>query len=172
MKHATGKFLTLIRHGAAAYSGGVAGDRGRALTESGVQEVRKSADFLRKVWQNQGIPVPDLIYASPARRTLETGNVLNSCGLFTMDILVEEALLYSAFSADEVIRLVCSTDDSLQHLVLIGHNPLISSTAYAVNPGQSSFFCTAGCCTFVFKGLDWISCGSEIPEKSFYFNVK
>ena len=67
--------------------------------------------------------IPDLIVASASQRTRETAELLHTAGLLAP--LHPDERLYLASPA-AMLALVQTTDSTVDHLLLVGHNPGIS----------------------------------------------
>ncbi|MFZ4540555.1 MAG: SixA phosphatase family protein [Rickettsiales bacterium] len=107
----TQRRLILIRH-AKAVEEDVAGDHHRALSERGQGDARALG-----VWLREQKLVPDLALCSTANRTRQT---LAAITQNVATILSDK--LYLA-SAGEMIAQIQATDDAVNTLMLVGHNP-------------------------------------------------
>ena len=117
------KNLWLIRHGQALNFTSTAHDRDRLLSEEGINEVRALKRFLA-----QRNVVPDLIKSSSAARTVSTARILaglTESGEKSIQVLPE---LYLA-SAQELWDVISQTDDSVQTLMIVAHNPGLEDLA-------------------------------------------
>lgn len=117
------KNLWLIRHGHALSFTSTAHDQDRLLSEEGINEVRALKRFL--VQRNV---VPDLIKSSSAARTVSTARILAGLiesGEKSIQVLSE---LYLA-SAQELWDVISQTDDAVQTLMIVAHNPGLEDLA-------------------------------------------
>jgi len=132
-----------VRHGIAVAREEWEGkDVDRPLTEKGKRRVREVAAGLRRLEVR-----PTVIYASPARRTVETAQLLH--GLLARSSLMElrDELLPEA-SPSEVVSLIQDLPPE-SCVVCIGHEPqlgmaaslLLSGRAYASFPMKKAGAC-------------------------------
>jgi phosphohistidine phosphatase len=118
------KTLFLLRHAKSSWSDPVLPDRERPLTGRGRRAARKMGRRLAR-----RDLLPDLILASPALRAYKTARLIARRLRYPRrDILLPEGL-YACTPAD-LLRTVQSLDDSLQRVMLIGHNPEIEALAH------------------------------------------
>lgn len=107
--------LILIRHSKAVEED-IGGDHTRALSERGLADASALAAWLKQ----QGIK-PDLALCSTATRTRQT---LAALGPNIPTILSDKIYLASA---RDMLAQIQATDDAVQTLMLIGHNPGLHS---------------------------------------------
>ncbi len=102
--------LSILRHAKAEEGDG--DDVARSLNERGVQDALKIGDFIKK--KNV---LPELVICSTAQRTRQT--------LAQLQVMVPTILASRAYlaSAGEWMTLVKESDDAVQHILLVGHNP-------------------------------------------------
>jgi len=131
---AMGLRLIVMRH---AKAGELPGgpDAERALTERGRRDSAAAGQWLR----DSGY-APALVICSAARRTRQTwqqvSEVLGGAPEFS-----SEPELYQA-DADDLVRIVAATPDSVSSLMYIGHNPAAAQFAYDLT-GAGLHFPTA-----------------------------
>jgi phosphohistidine phosphatase len=115
--------LILLRHSKAESYGSVQ-DFARELTPSG----RKKAGSAAKQILKKGL-TPQLIVSSGAKRALQTAQIVaQSLGLDTDSILVDDEIYH--MRGVDFLPLVNALPDSLQTVLIVGHNPAISEAAY------------------------------------------
>lgn len=115
------KTLILVRHGEFQHKDPFVPDIGRPMTRKGRRDLLAVAGRFADL----GI-VPDLIITSPARRTGETAEIFGKkVGLSLDQMKVNEDL----FEAEkrEILRIVHLLDDSLDTVMLVGHDPAMTS---------------------------------------------
>ncbi len=110
------KYVYLMRHGDAAPSSGH--DSGRPLTETGQDQVRRAAEWLKG---RENAPQAGLY--SPARRTEETMLAVKNAMAEIRPVRVRA--LYNA-TAEQIFDVLKKTDNDIQSVVVVGHNPGIS----------------------------------------------
>ena len=121
------KRITVIRH---AEAGQAARDFERPLTEYGVSQAKITSEKLK------GIISPDLLLVSSAARTRETAaELIKTLDLDESQCRYEKSI-YEA-GAHEIKELISSLPDSVNDIVLIGHNPTVSTLVTA----WAGFYC-------------------------------
>ena len=122
----TERTLALMRHGKSDYPSGVP-DRDRPLAPRGVREAGLAGDWLRSA-----LPPIDLVLCSTAARTRET---FARTGLTAPVRFVDR--LYDAVPGT-VIDEINKVDDDVTTLLVIGHEPVISSVALGLADAAES----------------------------------
>ncbi|MDT9599417.1 SixA phosphatase family protein [Sphingosinicella rhizophila] len=118
------KILTLLRHAKSSWDDPVARDFDRPLNPRG----RRAARTVGREICRQGL-IYDLVLASPARRVIETlAEVSEAC---PMPAPTFDKRIYLASTAT-LIDIVKETADSVERLLLVGHNPGLESLAMAM----------------------------------------
>ena len=125
------KYLTLIRHAKSSWGDFSLSDFERPLCESEMRVVPVVGKFIREVYLesniSEPIPYPKKVLTSSALRAKGTAELMmNQLCPDVSDLAYEEVeRLYHAPAGDylEIVRKTC---DSLDHLVLVGHNPGLS----------------------------------------------
>lgn len=116
------KKIYLIRHGKAE-DGYDKTDFERELIAKGEKKTKKIAQFLA----DQKITV-DLMLVSMAQRTRQTAEILAETMSVSKKKIQEEKALYLA-STNGILEVIYGVDDQIDHLMVVGHNPGISSLA-------------------------------------------
>jgi phosphohistidine phosphatase len=111
--------VTLLRHAQAAGASAGGRDFDRPLNEAGIAEARAAAVALAAA-----LPVPDLLIASAALRTLRTAQLLHD-QVFPATPLQTEPSLYLA-TAEVLLDYLRHLDDDFTSVLIVGHNPGIS----------------------------------------------
>jgi len=143
------KRLTLVRHAHAKVKKTVT-DFERPLSRRGKSEAKETALALLEA----GL-VPDLLIASPAKRTAQTADIFAGELEIPTRRVRKDELLYLA-SADALLAAIQATGPRIEHLMLVGHNPGISELANAFAPEeQIGEFATGAACTLEFEVRTW-----------------
>jgi phosphohistidine phosphatase len=111
--------VTLLRHAQAAGAPSGGRDFDRPLNEAGIAEAREAAVAL-----SAALPVPDLLIASAAARTLQTAQLLHD-EVFAATPLLTEPALYLA-TAEVLLDYLRGLDGAFTSVLVVGHNPGIS----------------------------------------------
>lgn len=104
------KSLTLFRHAKTERESSTGRDFDRRLAERG----RNDAPLVGKELHKLGLDY-DLILSSPAARAAETAEMAGLSPSF-------DERIYDA-TTDELLAIVRTTDDSVDRLMMVGHNP-------------------------------------------------
>ena len=113
--------VLLMRHGKSEWEDESIPDFERALAPRGRSDSPVMGRFLRKAGK-----IPDLIISSPAKRAKSTAElVAKACG-YKKDIVFEESVYEN--SCGEIINVLQELDDTINTVLIIGHNPSIEDT--------------------------------------------
>ncbi len=105
------KSLTLLRHAKSERDSPDGSDFARSLSERGRADAARMGEEIRKLGLGY-----ELVLASPAQRVIET---LEGVGGFAPSF---DERIYNA-STGELLGIVQAVDDSVERLMLVGHNP-------------------------------------------------
>jgi len=147
--------LVLLRHAKAERPDRLA-DADRPLTERGHADAGAAGAWLA----THGY-VPDLVVCSPAKRTRQTWHGLALALPSTPNVRYDKRVY--AGSAQDLLSIVTGTEDEVQRLLLIGHNPAISMLSMLLDPdggpGDSDGLRTCGLVVHQVPG-QWRECGT------------
>jgi phosphohistidine phosphatase len=111
------KTLILVRHAKSSWENKNVTDFERPLNDRGKRDAPFIADILKK----KEIEV-NLILSSPATRALTTAQIFaKELGISEKDIIANKSI-YEA-GRKELLKILQETDDSINNLMLFGHNP-------------------------------------------------
>ncbi|MFI4995455.1 MAG: SixA phosphatase family protein [Hyphomicrobiales bacterium] len=151
------KRLILLRHAKSARPAGIS-DHERPLARRGLDDARAMGFYLK-----QEMLLPDLVLVSTASRTRQTWDIVIQ-GFGDVPRVRFEARLYDA-SAARLATVLAETPDSVDALLLIGHNPGVADLAlrlvghgdrYALARMRAKFP-TCGLAVLDLPGGDWRS---------------
>jgi phosphohistidine phosphatase len=117
------KTVYIVRHAKAVPAHGDVPDADRLLTDTGVARTCKIAEYM-----TESKPVIDQIIASPAERAYATALIIaDKLGIKANKVISHEKL----FTGDEsdVLDLIEGLDDSINSVMVVGHNPVITMVA-------------------------------------------
>jgi len=117
------KTVYIVRHGKAAPANASVADADRLLTDTGVARTCKIAEYMA-----ESRPVIDHIISSPAERAYDTALIIaDKLGFPTKNVAAEEKL----FTGDDsdMIDLLEDLDDSINSVMIVGHNPQVTRVA-------------------------------------------
>jgi phosphohistidine phosphatase len=143
------KRLTLMRHADARWKDAGVSDVERPLSRRGSTAAEAVARRLLELEL-----VPDLLIASPARRTQQTAEIVARELSVPPRLLVREESLYLA-SAPDLLRLVHGSGPRIAHLFIVGHNPGLSELVQLLVPADERGLGTAAVCSVVFECAEW-----------------
>ncbi|ADV46369.1 SixA phosphatase family protein [Nitratifractor salsuginis] len=125
------KKLILMRHAKSSWKEPLP-DQERPLNKRG----KRAAKMIGKTLAEKGI-IPDLILSSDAKRARATAKrVLKALDKEKIDLQLDPAL-YAA-DAREILREIEKTEDKIQTLMVVAHNPGISELAVMLS-GEDAF---------------------------------
>lgn len=144
------KRLTLVRHAHAKVQEPPISDFERPLSRRGKSEAKETA--LQLIEQEL---IPDLLIASPAKRSLQTAEILARELQVPERRLRPDESLYLA-TADALLDAIRATGPRIQHLMLVGHNPGVSVLAKVLAPEAAlGEFAPAAACIMEFEVSSW-----------------
>lgn len=147
------RYLYLMRHAQSADKQPGQTDKERELTVQGLREAIKVGAWL----YNEKIN-PDVIVSSTATRAKSTAGLL----LDTMKLMPEKIQLndelYDA-SVRTFLREITQLEDTLNHVVCVGHNPAISYLAEYLTKAEIGNLPTGGLVIIQFEILLWQKVG-------------
>ena len=110
------KTLFLLRHAKSSWKESDISDFDRPLNERG----RRAAPFMGRLLSDRGLR-PELIMSSPAKRARRTAKLFKEAGGFDAELTFDDRI-YEA-SANTLLYVIGEVDDSLNSVMLVGHNP-------------------------------------------------
>ena len=149
--------LLLMRHAKSSWSDPDLDDHERPLNRRG----RASADVMAS-WLAETGNRPDLVISSDAARALETWDRMKRVlGSQETRLVVADAL-YSA-GPDSMLRALQTTPKGVRKLLMVGHQPVVSSFARKLTRGTASSSCarafrkfpTAAIAVFELEAKTW-----------------
>jgi phosphohistidine phosphatase len=148
------KRLTLMRHADARWNDPALPDLERPLNRRGAAAAEAMARRLLELEL-----VPDLLLASPARRTQQTAEIVaRELSLAPRRVVREEALYLA--SAPDMLKLVQRTGPRIAHLLVIAHNPGVSELVQLLVPkGGAQALAAGAVCSIAFNTAQWSAIG-------------
>ncbi len=116
------KKIFFLRHAKSSWELDV-DDINRPLNERGINDIIKIGKKFNKIFKSV-----EFIISSPAIRAISTCVVFSSSINFTYDKIKINNNLYT-FSGDDVVKFVYNLNDSINEVVIVGHNPAFTSAA-------------------------------------------
>ena len=118
------KTLLLLRHATSDPQKEDMADIDRDLSAKGKEEVRDIAKIIKK----EGI-FADLIISSPARRAIETATIFAEVIRYPVNKVEKKEELYHSKTPEPFLKMIARIDKRYQHVMIVGHNPTVSSLA-------------------------------------------
>ena len=127
------KTVYIVRHGKAVTASANIADTERLLTDTGVARTCKVAQYMA-----ESKPVIDHIIASPAERAFTTALIIaDKLGIKAAKVVTDEKLFTG--DAADALDLIEGLDDSINSVMIVGHNPIITPVAnHLANPKLDS----------------------------------
>lgn len=157
------KTLCLIRHATAEESHASGKDFERRLASSGIQEARK----LGETFSEKDI-LPDLIVASPSRRTRETAVLIGEVMGLPPKIFLYRDEIYEGL-ASSLLEVIGETAEAIKTLFVVGHNPGLSELVGLLGAELASGLHKAEAIALRWENATWKSLPSGKPKIVFQF---
>ena len=143
------KRIFLIRHAKSGWKNPGLKDFDRPLSKHG----KKNAPEMGRCLAQYSL-LPDLFISSPARRAIETAQVIAKAIGFSVEKIIPNSKVYEA-RVPELLEILKETDVSHKTVLLIGHNPSLTDFINSIcnysldNLPQGGIFCVD------FRSLSW-----------------
>lgn len=136
------KRLTLLRHAKSSWGDADQQDFDRPLNERGLRD----APMMSQRMLDRAC-TPELILCSAANRTQQTAQfIIDTHGLSCNAITFHEALYLA--SAGTLLEFIQQTDTSINHLMIIAHNPGLETLGRLLHPGAPNALATCAVLDF------------------------
>ncbi|WP_299434967.1 histidine phosphatase family protein [uncultured Maribacter sp.] len=152
------KNLILVRHGKSSWEYNVK-DKDRPLKERGINDAFLVAEVLRK----QQINI-DYMFSSPANRALHTSIIFCRELDFNFSSFQISNELYD-FSGESVLSFVKTVDNSLNTIVIFGHNYAFTHIANSLGNNYIENVPTSGLVQLQFNEDKWSSITKGITKQ-------
>ena len=143
------KQLLIMRHAKANHPTIGQPDFERTLNDRGIKDAEEMGNRIK-----QHNFAPDVIMASPAKRTYKTAKNVAKQINYDNDLIVYESEIYEAHS-DELIHLIRNTDDAISKILLVGHNPGVTGLVGLLTESLIDNMPTAGVALVSFNLESW-----------------
>jgi phosphohistidine phosphatase len=162
------KVLYLMRHAESDWMHANRSDFERPLNNRGVSDAPRMGKRLK-----QRDVQPDILISSPARRTVQTTELLaTELGLSPESVIFDENI-YEA-SPEDLLEAIRAIKDCFSNVILIGHNPSITWLTRALTGEYIDSMPTAGIAAIRLLSGQWKDVGHcsaqlldfDFPEKT------
>ncbi len=148
------KRLTLIRHAKSSWDHPELSDIDRPLNQRGKKNAPKMGQ-----WLAESDFAPDQVSSSPAVRAWTTACILCERLDYPQENIVKESKLYT-FEAQNLLKVLRDTDNGIEHLALVGHNPAMTELANDLGSIFIDNIPTCGVVTIDFSARTWKEIGT------------
>ncbi len=131
------KTITLLRHAKSSWDDPTLVDFDRPLNDRG----RKTAPDMAHRLRAAGIR-PSLILSSPAKRAWSTAKIFAKEISYPHEFLQRDRDLYHA-SLSQLFDVIAAQDEGFNSILVVGHNPGLTTLANELVPGLTSNMPTA-----------------------------
>ena len=151
--------LFLIRHAKSSWGDASLPDRERPLQERGERDAAKMSKRLSRRHVK-----PDLIVSSPAVRAIATARVIAEGLDYELERIVVDDGIYAA-TADALLEVIEGLADTLECVMLVGHNPEITELAHRF-ASDIMHMPTCAIAEFAFDTRRWSGIGRAKPVRA------
>ena len=144
------KRIIFVRHGKTEAWEFGKNDFDRELTKRGISDCELMAKSLAK----ENI-LPQVIHSSSAIRALQTTKLLAKKLNLQDNIILKNQNLYEYVSTQDIQDLVEESDELNDTLMIVGHNPWISSVAGMLSKNFNAMLPTCGIVVLEYKTDTW-----------------
>ena len=161
------KTLFLVRHAKSSRDEPALPDKDRPLNDRGKRDAPKMGERLAK----RGV-TPDLILSSPAKRALETAQIIAKKLDYKLKDIVVDDRLYAGAVYD-LLNVIHKLGDKPKRVILFGHNPELTEFAHRLS-SEITHMPTCAVAEFTFNAKLWSNIGKaklakvalDYPKKS------
>ncbi|GAB5410128.1 MAG: histidine phosphatase family protein [Balneolaceae bacterium] len=126
------KFILLLRHAKSSWSDPSLDDFDRPLAGRGIKDAPRMGKYLKKIGYK-----PEYIVSSPAQRARQTSLLCAEGMKQDENIIKWDKSLYFA-SSKKYVEAIQQTPNNVDRMMIVGHNPLMESTATVLSGGRES----------------------------------
>lgn len=160
------KELIIIRHAKSSWDSGVESDFYRPLQQKGIIRAFETFNELAKKLKR-----PDSVISSPAIRAYSTACIF--CSSFDIDLksIQLEGKFYES-SVSEILSVISNQKNTVNSLVIIGHNYDFSFLVNELSETQINYLKTAAYVCLSFKIEEWKDILKTKGKMTFYNHVE
>ncbi len=126
------KTILLLRHAKSSWSNSGLDDFDRPLAGRGLNDAPKMGKYLKKIGYK-----PGYVVSSPAQRAKETSQLCVEGMKLDQEIIKWNDGLYFD-SPRKYVEAIQNTPENVETMMIVGHNPLMESTATILSGGRES----------------------------------
>lgn len=143
------KRLVIIRHAKTEHQG-YDRDFNRELTSRGISDSKTIAGELK-----EKAILPDKIIASPATRAITTAQLMAEVLGYPAIKIEEEKKLYFDYTTQDFLELIQHTNNSVNTLFIVGHNPFMHFVAQNMSQNYDGHMPTCSTVILDFDVNNW-----------------
>jgi phosphohistidine phosphatase len=166
LKYIAMKQLHIVRHGKSSWDYPGIDDRDRPLIERGIKNALAVGTHIMEKFG-----MPSLIIASPAIRAIHTALLIARSSSSPCNIVKVDERLYDSYSSS-IIEVIEDTDETIDNLVIVGHNPTLTEFCNLFLPDYLENLPTAGLVSFQFDIKSWTIVEKKPARTDVYFPKK
>lgn len=159
------KTLYLLRHAKSSRTDTALPDRERPLEPRGERDATK----MGRRWSQRHVK-PDLILSSPAARALATAQIVAQGLEYKAQQITVDDRLYAA-TEDALMAVIEALDDTLDRVMLVGHNPGFTALAHHFD-SEITHLPTCALAEFRFEVDSWAGMGQARPARTIFDSPK
>jgi phosphohistidine phosphatase len=156
------KILHIVRHGKSSWDYENLSDIDRPLSQRGID----NAYFMAKKLADRKV-VPDRLITSPANRALYTAVIFARVMKIPYDRIRISDTIYTGYT-DDLIDLIRNLENSLNQVLIFGHNPAFTSLANQLTNNYIDNIPTAGIVSLTYNLESWDQIEKTAPSKDFF----
>ncbi|MFA6571264.1 MAG: histidine phosphatase family protein [Bacteroidota bacterium] len=156
------KTLIIVRHAKSSWDNANLSDFDRPLNQRGLRD----APFMGNLLKEKSVK-PDLILSSPANRAYQTSKFYAEALAYDITKIQLHELIYTS-GPKQIIGLINQIDDSVNTIILFGHNPDLSTLTNFLADNDYGSLPTCGTICIDFNVDNWSLIGEETGKVRFF----
>ena len=156
------KTLYLVRHAKSSWKYPNLDDFERPLNKRG----RKNAPFMGSILKKLKVS-PDLVISSPANRAATTARIIATAINYPLENIVYSEAIYE-FRENALFQVIHQIEDSVNHAMVVGHNPAINGLANYIGDQPISNIPTCGVFCVELDISSWTKIGEHCGKLKFF----
>jgi phosphohistidine phosphatase len=160
------KTLSIVRHAKSSWKYDNVLDIDRPLKNRGIRNAYEMADDYKHGAK------PDLIITSPANRAIHTAIIFARIINYPLGNIIINESIYAGY-LEVLLNLIGKSDNTVNTLMLVGHNPTFNELANYFLKKPIDNIPTAGIVTLTFETGDWKKISKDnLKKNSFIYPDK
>jgi phosphohistidine phosphatase len=158
------KTLFILRHAKSSWDDPKLSDFDRPLNKRGLE----AAPFMGKLMKKRKIQ-PDIILSSPAKRALQTAELVKKAGELKANIILNKEI-YEA-TASKLLSILSKLEEKYSSVLLVGHNPSLEELLKTLT-GKDESMPTAALAKIKLRISEWEQISKGTGELQFLIKPK